>query len=106
MPEDTSKLLGLIEDLAIIAEDAASADGVLNITIRKPLSEGECTVYIQLRSLDKLKRHYPGKVNTKDHSDLYNKESIILFDDVEVFCLNEKPQPELDINVVPLQEAI
>lgn len=104
MPEDTSKLLGLIEDLAIIAEDAVNTDGVLGIMID---NNREYPVRLHLNSLDKLKKHYPGKIKVEeDHSDKFIKESMVLFDDVEVFCLIDKPKPELDINVVDPAQAV
>lgn len=108
MPEDTSKLLGLIEDLAIIAEDATSTEGLLSVSINTLRTDPTYLVDVHLREdcFSKFKGHYPGKVKTGDHDKTYFRESIVFFDVVEVFCLINKPKPELDINVVPAQQAI
>ncbi len=106
MPENTSKLLGLLEDLAIIADDVAQAGDILSIYMSKNRAAYEWPVKILMNSLDKLKKHYPGKTEIKDHSDEYFQESMIFFDTVQIFCLIEKPKPEVDINVVPAELAI
>ncbi len=102
MPEDTSKLLGLIEDLATIAEDAPKTEGLIFVTL-SPDSPVE--VHVGNKSLEKLKKYYPGKVIVEDHSDEYVQESMVFFDEVKVYALIAKPQPELDINVVESAEA-
>jgi len=108
MPEDTSKLLSLLEDLAIIAEDATKTEGLIRASINNLQSESTFPVEVHMSAecFSKFKRHYPGKVKTGDHDETRVRESIIFFDVVEVFCLIERPKTEVDINVVPAQAAI
>lgn len=102
MPEDTSKLLDLIEDLAIIAENAANTVGMLHVTIapKTPIRENLIEVHLSHDIFDNLRKLYPGKTKTSDFSKDNLERSMIFYDEVKVFCLINKPKPELDINVV------
>jgi hypothetical protein len=108
MPENTSKLLGLLEDLAIIADDAVNIEGLISASINTIRLESDCKVKVHMDwvTFTKLKKHYPGKAQTKDFTETHVKESMMFFDIVDVFSFTEKPKPEVDINVVePAQAA-
>ncbi len=104
MPKYSNKLLGLIEDLAVIADDAIKVEGVLGIRIEKDTYPAE--VHIRSREMEVLKGLSDREVKVEDHSDKYFQESMIFFDEVKVFCLIGKPTTEVDINVVPAELAI
>ncbi len=102
MPENTSKLLGFLEDLAIIADNAPEGVGTTFVTLYPNSSLVE--VHLGPESLEELKKHYPGKVEVRDQSEEYIRESMIFFDTVKVFTLIRKPKAEIDINVTAEDE--
>lgn len=86
MNEKTSKFLGLIEELANIAEEIPAE--VIDITINNQQTF-PVPVMIHLTSLEGLKKHYPD-ATMSDFTDRYDKESRVFFGKVEVFCLHDK----------------
>lgn len=86
MNANTVRFLGLAEELTNIAEKMQ--DETISIHID---NQGifPVPVMVHLSSLEELKRYFPD-TTMSDYTDIYDKESRIFFDKVEVFCLHAK----------------
>lgn len=86
MPEDTSKLLGLIDEIATIGGDCINTDGIISVYVNRHIKP-PMQIHLDDKAMDKLLAHYADKAQLTKHDAELDRKSIMFFDTVEVFCL-------------------
>lgn len=101
------KVTDLLKDLAEIhatlLKTGANIHGIAMNNDKGPF-KAPVRVHMSNESFANFKIACNLKPEMEDYTEEYNKAGIVLFDRVEVFCLIEKTQPMVDINVVSPEE--